>query len=244
MIVFRLCLRSKGRWIRQNTGRIYVWNNPPTYRPTTTKMVPLLQFSWMMTGSLRTTNSKSKVDQRLAKLLFKLRLKKTRVQLPNSVPPATTASKNASTEHNDVPDLIAEPAATQQREQPRSSQRETSAHQRESVSTAKAPSAAPTSQESTGLSSSSPFRRLARLNKGVLQTKRFMDEVYLNSLYCFADPGSYQAQLAYLAEVLTCSDSGVINMLIQECMLPKCVVATLTTLPTSKLSMEPIQRNT
>jgi hypothetical protein len=31
-------------------------------------------------------------------------------------------------------------------------------------------------------------------------------------LYCFADPGCYQAQLAYLAEVLTCSDSGVINI--------------------------------
>ena len=39
-----------------------------------------------------------------------------------------------------------------------------------------------------------------------------MDDVYLNSLHCFADPDSYQAQLAYLAEVLTCSDSGFINI--------------------------------
>jgi hypothetical protein len=40
-----------------------------------------------------------------------------------------------------------------------------------------------------------------------------MDEVYLNSLHCFANPGSYHAQLAYLAEVLTCPDSGVVNII-------------------------------
>ena len=145
----------------------------------------------------------------------------TRPTGSNLAPPATMASKNASTEHTDVPDLIAEPAATQQREQRSSrrepsvsqrTQRETSMHQRESLSTAPAPSAVPSLQESTGLSSPSPFRRSARSNKGSLQTTKFMDEVYLNSLHCFADPDSYQAQLAYLAEVLTCSDSGVINI--------------------------------
>jgi hypothetical protein len=31
-------------------------------------------------------------------------------------------------------------------------------------------------------------------------------------LHCFADPESHQAQLAYLAEVLTCSDSGMVNI--------------------------------
>lgn len=39
-----------------------------------------------------------------------------------------------------------------------------------------------------------------------------MDEVYLNSLDCFANPGAHQAQLAYLAEMLTCPDSGIINI--------------------------------
>jgi hypothetical protein len=53
-------------------------------------------------------------------------------------------------------------------------------------------------------------RRSARINKGV--NPRYIDVAYLNVLHVSDDPDAHQAQLAYLAEMFTCQDSGILNI--------------------------------
>ena len=143
-------------------------------------------------------------------------------------PPDTgTTSAQSTTRHtptNDIPDLVSETTTTQKREQStravqrepsvsqRNNNREPSTTQRDSMLTAPPAAAVPTPTEVSGLPSPSPYQRSTRANKGTFQKPRFMDEVYLNSLDCFANPGAHQAQLAYLAEMLTCPDSGIVNI--------------------------------
>jgi hypothetical protein len=58
----------------------------------------------------------------------------------------------------------------------------------------------------------SGVRRSTRSTKGVHST-RYIDEVHLNPIGSFLDPDAHQSQLAYLAELLTCPDSGILDIM-------------------------------
>jgi hypothetical protein len=59
---------------------------------------------------------------------------------------------------------------------------------------------------------SASLRRSTRSTKGVYQTTRYIDEVFLSSMDTVLDPDGQRAQLAYIAELFTCSDTGQINI--------------------------------
>jgi hypothetical protein len=56
------------------------------------------------------------------------------------------------------------------------------------------------------------MRRSSRTTKGVFQRTRYIDEAYHSSLGRIFDADGHDAQLAYLAELFTCLDTGVINI--------------------------------
>jgi hypothetical protein len=55
-------------------------------------------------------------------------------------------------------------------------------------------------------------RRSARTNKGTFQKTRYIDEAYLSMLDDTLHPEAHQVQLAYLSELLTCMDTGVVDI--------------------------------
>ena len=55
-------------------------------------------------------------------------------------------------------------------------------------------------------------RRSARSNKGVFLNPRFIDEAYLSMLDDTLDSDSHQVQLSYLSELLTCMDTGMVDI--------------------------------
>ena len=59
---------------------------------------------------------------------------------------------------------------------------------------------------------SASLRRSTRSTKGVYQTTRYIDKVFLSSMDTVLDPDGQSAQLAYIAELFTCSDTGQINI--------------------------------
>ena len=58
----------------------------------------------------------------------------------------------------------------------------------------------------------SNVRRSARSTKGKFQTPHFRDQAFLSSIDRFSDPDGHEAQLAYLAELFTCSDTGTMDV--------------------------------
>ena len=58
----------------------------------------------------------------------------------------------------------------------------------------------------------SGLRRSSRSTKGSFQKTRYCDEAFLSSMHSNVDPEGHAAQLAYLAELFTCSDTGVVNI--------------------------------
>ena len=56
------------------------------------------------------------------------------------------------------------------------------------------------------------LRRSTRANKGSFQTTKYIDEAYLTSIERLAQCDSYTNHLAYLAEISTCCDTGLENM--------------------------------
>ena len=58
----------------------------------------------------------------------------------------------------------------------------------------------------------SGVRRSTRSTKGIFQKPRYMDEVYLSALDLSGKLDAHRAQLAYLAELYTCPDSGILNI--------------------------------
>ncbi|KAI2509164.1 hypothetical protein MHU86_5283 [Fragilaria crotonensis] len=64
----------------------------------------------------------------------------------------------------------------------------------------------PTVSEASGL------RRSSRTTKGVFQKTRYIDEAFLSSMSTSLDVDGHAAQLAYLAELFTCSDTGIVNI--------------------------------
>jgi hypothetical protein len=65
---------------------------------------------------------------------------------------------------------------------------------------------------SDALPPASSLRRSTRTTKGVFQKTRYIDEAYLSSTAIILDPEGHKAQLAYLAELFTCLDTGVVNI--------------------------------
>ena len=55
-------------------------------------------------------------------------------------------------------------------------------------------------------------RRSARTTKGMFQNPHYRDQVFLASIDRFQNPEGHETQLAYLAEILTCPDTGVMNL--------------------------------
>ena len=150
-----------------------------------------------------------------------------------TLPSAPTRGPSSVTA-DDVPDLIVEPS--NQREQ-RANQREQQSHQREQranqrdlratadnqreqviappAAAAPPPAPLPLSAASTVppvWTSPIGVRRSTRSTKGVFQNPRYIDEVYLNALHTVSDIETHQAQLAYLADLLTCQDSGFVDI--------------------------------
>ena len=58
----------------------------------------------------------------------------------------------------------------------------------------------------------SGLRRSQRSTKGVFQKPHYCDEAFLSPTYTALNVAGHSAQLAYLAELFTCSDTGVINI--------------------------------
>jgi hypothetical protein len=58
----------------------------------------------------------------------------------------------------------------------------------------------------------SSLRRSSRSTKGTFQQPRYIDEAFLSSMHTTLDSAGHSAQLAYLAELFTCSDTGVVNI--------------------------------
>ena len=55
-------------------------------------------------------------------------------------------------------------------------------------------------------------RRSTRATKGVFQETRYIDEVFLSATTAAMDSAGHEAQLAYIAELFTCPDTGVVNI--------------------------------
>ena len=135
-----------------------------------------------------------------------------------TLPSASVPIATPSLPTDDVPDLIAEPPIVHARVTQRE-QREQCVSQREQ-STAPLPTTASSPREPLPSSNAVPpplscpvgVRRSSRSTKGVFKNPRYIDGVYLNSLHTVSDPGAHQAQLAYLAELLTCQDSGILDI--------------------------------
>ena len=62
------------------------------------------------------------------------------------------------------------------------------------------------------MSSVSTVRRSTRSTKGTFQTPHFRDQAFLTFIDRFSDPHGHEAQLAYLADVFTCADTGVMDI--------------------------------
>ena len=59
----------------------------------------------------------------------------------------------------------------------------------------------------------SPYRRSTRANKGTFQSTKYIDESYMTSFEDFQRTDPYINHLAYLAEVATCCDAGIENVI-------------------------------
>ena len=87
-----------------------------------------------------------------------------------------------------------------------------------SLDTVLEPSEPPLSSISRGQSVVEPspapsgLRRSTRSTKGVFQQTRYINEVFLSSTRSSLDPTGQAAQLAYVAELFTCSDTGAVNI--------------------------------
>ena len=55
-------------------------------------------------------------------------------------------------------------------------------------------------------------RRSTRSTKGTFQTPHFRDQAFLTFIDNFSDHHGHEAQLAYLADVFTCVDTGVMDV--------------------------------
>ena len=55
-------------------------------------------------------------------------------------------------------------------------------------------------------------RRSTRSTKGVFQKTRYIDEAFLSATTTAMDPAGHSAQLAYVAELFICSDTGIIDI--------------------------------
>jgi hypothetical protein len=72
--------------------------------------------------------------------------------------------------------------------------------------------ATPPTSTGTDLLGASTVRRSNRSTKGTFQTPHFRDQVFLTSIDRFSDPSGHEAQFAYLADVFTCMDTGIMDV--------------------------------
>ena len=82
----------------------------------------------------------------------------------------------------------------------------------------------------------SVLRRSARATKGAFHQTRYIDEAYLSTVLFPFDSDRNASQLAYLAELFTCSDTGIVNITDPRVYAAK-VVGSNTDMPTFQQAM-------